>query len=100
MVSRSYEQLVNRAGTYLPMPRKTSKLKVSELGTLALPERPHACERLALGMTVCLSFSKERPSRPWAEQVLPYGLAHLWLITPSSWTLTEVSREVHLPALP
>jgi len=162
---RSYEQLVNRAVAYLPMPSKRSRLKVTEFGTLALPEtaarlveasdasrveraradiEQHATrvfanallnsawrngpvekihegvyhgfpldqrrvslaeerelmaftsERLALGMTVCLSFSRERPRRPWVEQVLPYALAHLWLITPSCWTLTEVSREVHL----
>ncbi len=34
-----------------------------------------ASGRLALGMTVCLQFSMERPPRPWPEQVLPYGLA-------------------------
>jgi hypothetical protein len=28
--------------------------------------------------------------------VLPFGLAHMWLVTPSGWTLTETSREVRL----
>jgi hypothetical protein len=55
-------------------------------------------ERLALAMTVCLMFAMEQPRRSWPEQVLPYGLAHMWLITPSGWTLTELSREVRLPA--
>jgi hypothetical protein len=39
-----------------------------------------------------------QPPRPWPEQVLPYGLAEMMLITPSRWTLTEVSRGVRLPA--
>jgi hypothetical protein len=55
-------------------------------------------ERMARGMTICLQFSLERPPRPWSEQVLPYGLAELMMITPSRWTLTETSREVRLPA--
>ncbi|MFH1435334.1 MAG: hypothetical protein ABIJ56_06425, partial [Pseudomonadota bacterium] len=52
---------------------------------------------LALGMAVCLRFAMERPPRPWAEQVLPYGLASMMLVTPSGWTLTGTSREVRLP---
>ncbi|MFH1434707.1 MAG: hypothetical protein ABIJ56_03225, partial [Pseudomonadota bacterium] len=43
---------------------------------------------LALGMTVCLRLAMERLPRPWAEQVLPYGLASMMLVTPSGWTLT------------
>lgn len=59
-----------------------------------------ASEGMALGMTVCLQLATERPRRPWPEQVLPYGLAPMWLVTPSGWTLTEVSRDVRLPARP
>ena len=164
---RSYAQLVDRAVYYLPMPRKTAKLKVTELATLANPamaarvvqsadatrlervradaerypsrllanalvntawrngpiEDIHAggsrgypldqrrvtpaeerelmgfmSERLALGMTVCLQLAMEQPRRPWSEQVLPYGLAEILMITPSRWTLTGSSREVRLPA--
>ncbi len=164
---RHYEQLVNRAVRYLPMPKKTGKLEVTEFGALSQPEmatrvvevasherlervrgevEAHAsrvfanallntswrngpvenihagtfpaypldrrrvmpieeCElmafasgRLAQGMTVCLHFSTEHPARPWSEQVLPYGLAEMLLITPSRWTLTETSKEVRLPA--
>ena len=54
-------------------------------------------EPLALGMTVCLRLTLEQPRRPWPEQVLPYGLAEMLLITPSMWTLTESSHEVRLP---
>jgi len=54
-------------------------------------------ERLALGMTVCLQLAMERPQRPWSDQVLPYGLAEILMITPSRWTLTETTREVRLP---
>jgi len=54
-------------------------------------------ERLALGMTVCLQLATEQ-GRPWYEQVLPYGLAEMLLITPSRWTLTEASHDVRLPA--
>ena len=160
-----YTQLVNRAVSYLPMPKKTSKLEVTEFAALAeskvaarmvqatdiarlecvradaerSPSRilanalvntawrngpvedVHAgrfqgyplgrrrvkpaeertlmgftSNRMALGMTVCLQLAMERPQRPWAEQVLPYGLATMMLITPSGWTLTEQSREVRL----
>ena len=55
-------------------------------------------ERLALGMTVCLQLAVEQGRRPWSEQILPYAVAEMWLITPSRWTLTEASREVRLPA--
>jgi hypothetical protein len=55
-------------------------------------------ERLALGMTVCLQFAMEQPRRPWVEQVLPYGVAEMLLVTPSRWTLTEATREIRLPA--
>jgi len=59
-----------------------------------------ASDGMALGMTVCLQLSMVRPGRPWAEQVLPYGLASRMLVTPSGWTVTEVSREVRLPVWP
>ena len=57
-----------------------------------------ASEGMATGMTVCLQLGMERPRRPWAEQVLPFGLAHMWLVTLSGWTLTETSRDVRLPS--
>jgi hypothetical protein len=166
---RLYEQLVNRAVAFLPMPKKTSRLKVTEFGALSEPEiasrlveafrasaashlervradverhpsrvlanalvnsawrngpveNIHAgdfrgypldqrrmtlteeremmafvSERFAQGMSVCLRFALEQPPRPWPEQVLPYSLAEMLLITPSRWTLTESSREVRLP---
>lgn len=166
---RLFEQLVNRAVAYLPMPKKTSRLRVTEFGALSEPEMAarlveafaasnpqhlarvredverhpsrvlanalvnsawrngpvenihaggfrgypldqrrvtlaeerelmaFASERLAQGTSVCLCFALEQPPRPWPEQVLPYGLAELMMITPSRWTLTEVSREVRLP---
>ena len=56
-----------------------------------------ASDGMAMGMTVCLQLAMEQPRRRWAEQVLPFGLAHMWLVTPSGWTLTETSREVRLP---
>lgn len=56
-----------------------------------------ASGRLAQGTTVCLHFATEHPARSWSDQVLPYGLAEMLLITPSGWTLTESSREVRLP---
>jgi hypothetical protein len=161
-----YEQLVDRAVSYLPMPKKTSKLRVSGFAALADPamaallvesseatrlqriradserfsnrvfanalvntawrngpvEMIHGgafrgypldqrrvtpaeerdliasvSERLALGMNVCLRLVLEQPRRRWPEQVLPYGLAEMLLITPAMWTLTESSREVRLP---
>ena len=56
-----------------------------------------ASDGMALGMTVCLQLTSERSRRSWPEQVLPYGLAELLMITSSRWTLTEASREVRLP---
>jgi hypothetical protein len=164
---RLYTQLVDRAVAYLPMPKRTSKLKAGTFATLAdanvasrvvhatdterlarvradserYPSRLFAnalvnvawrngpvedihagdfrgyplvqrrvtpaearalmhvaSEGMALGMTVCLQFAMEQPRRSWPEQVLPYGLASMMLVTPSGWTLTETSREVRLPA--
>lgn len=166
---RAYEQLVNRAVAYLPMPRKTSRMKATEVAALAErgiaaqfveafrasqaprvervradverhPSRvlanafvntarrngpvesihagdyqghpteqrrttlaeerglmAFASERLAQAMSVCLLFSVEEPPRAWVDQVLPYGLAEALLITPSRWSLTDVSRDVRLP---
>jgi len=42
--------------------------------------------------------STEQQRRLWSEQVLPYGLGEMMLITPSRWSLTETSRDVRLPA--
>ncbi len=58
----------------------------------------HASACLRTGMEACLSFTAERPPRPWSAQVLPFGLADRWLVTPSRWSLTETSRTIHLPA--
>ena len=55
-----------------------------------------ASDRLAIGMEVCHQLALERPARSWSEQVMPYGLAEMMLITPSGWTLTEATREVRL----
>lgn len=55
---------------------------------------------MALEMTVCLHLAMEHPVRSWPEQVLPYGLPSMMLVTPSGWTLTEASRDVRLPAPP
>jgi hypothetical protein len=68
------------------------------------PEEEHdlmrfASDGMALGMTVCLLLTSEQSRRSWPEQVLPYGLAELLMITPSRWTLTETSREVRLPVM-
>jgi len=52
--------------------------------------------QLAAGMDVCLRFHNELPQRPWPDQVLPYALAEMLLITPTDWTFTERSRQVRL----
>ena len=51
---------------------------------------------MALGLSVCNRLEAEQPRRPWSEQVVPYGMGQGLLVTPSAWTLTEASREVHL----
>ena len=57
-----------------------------------------ASDGMAQVMAVCERLASERqadgPPRSWAEQVLPYALAKMMLVTPANWTLTEVSREV------
>jgi hypothetical protein len=55
-----------------------------------------AADRLTTGMGLCQDLAVERPARSWSEQVLPYGLAGMMLITPTGWTLTEATREVRL----
>jgi hypothetical protein len=57
-----------------------------------------ASQRFALGMAVCSQIVTEPHQRPWREQVLPYGLAEILMVTPTGWTLTESSREVRLSA--
>jgi len=53
-------------------------------------------DRMATGMTALMSLAADGERRLWSEQVLPYGLAWMLLVTPTDWTLTEASREVHL----
>jgi len=57
-----------------------------------------ASQRLALGMAICSRLVLEPQQRPWREQVLPYGLAEILMVTPTGWTLTESSRDARLPA--
>jgi len=65
------------------------------LGVLVLLD--YAADSLTTGMEVCQELARERPTRSWPEQVLPYGLAPTMLITPTGWTLTESTRAVRLP---
>jgi hypothetical protein len=53
-----------------------------------------ASDGFATALAVCERFASERPGRPWTEQVQPYALAEMMLVTPTGWTLTEGSREV------
>jgi len=55
-----------------------------------------ASDGMARAMAVCRRFAMEPASRTWPEQVLPYALAKMMLVTPTGWTLTEKSREVRL----
>lgn len=57
-----------------------------------------ATNRMALGMDVCfmLRCERQRHERSWAEQVLPYRLASMLLVTPTGWTLTDSSCDVRL----
>lgn len=80
------------AGKYHGNPLDQRRVSLAEERTLM----SFASDRLASGMMVCRRFLDEEPRRPWTEQVMPYDLAELFLITPSGWTLTETSREVRL----
>jgi hypothetical protein len=53
---------------------------------------------LDVGMAVCRRLTEETAGRSWSEQILPFGLAEMLLITPSGWSLSEESREIRLPA--
>ncbi len=84
---------VIHAGGYRGYPLEQRRVTPAEERTLM----GFASERLAQAMAVCLRFLVEQPPRPWVEQVLPYGLAEQLLVTPSGWTLKEVSCDVRLP---
>ena len=78
-------------GNYYPLDQRRVTLK-EEKELIAITSA-----RMASGMATCWGMIMEHPKRPWSEQVLPYALAELLLITPSGWSLTESSREVRLP---
>lgn len=81
------------AGAFGGYPLDRSRLTVAEEATLMR----FASEGLSLGMRVCRQLGMEQPGRSWADQVLPYALGKMMLITPSGWTLDEESRDIHLP---
>jgi hypothetical protein len=80
------------AGEFKSYPLDRRRITVAEERSLM----GSAIDRLSLGMEVCRQLVDEKPPRPWTEQVVPYGLAEVMLVTPSGWTLTEESREVRL----
>ena len=81
------------AGECRGLPLDRRRVTVAEERTLM----GFAVDRLTTGMELCHALKQEGAARPWSEQVLPYGLAGMMLITPSGWTLTEATREVRLP---
>jgi len=76
------------AGVFRGYPLDKRRITVAEERTLL----GSAIDRLTIGMEVARELAGERPPRPWAEQVIPYGFAGLKAITPSGWTLTEETR--------
>jgi hypothetical protein len=81
------------AGNFRGYPIDQRRVTVAEERTLL----GFAVDRLTTGMEVCRNLALERPARSWPDQVLPYGLAGMMLVTPSGWTLTEATRQVRLP---
>lgn len=79
-------------GKFRGYPLDRRRVTVAEERTLLR----FAADRLTTGMDACRQLSLERTARTWPEQVLPYGLATMMLITPYGWTLTEATREVRL----
>jgi hypothetical protein len=69
---RRYEQLVNRAVAYLPMPKKRAKLKVTELGARAQPEMAARALELAAPAKVerVRADAEQHPSRLFANALL------------------------------
>lgn len=82
------------AGTFRGYPLDRRRIAPAEEADLMC----HVAAGMALGVSVCRELVFERPRRPWTEQVLPYGLAEMMLITPSGWSLTEATRAIRLPA--
>lgn len=82
------------AGKYGGFPIDQRRVTPGEEGELMR----FATDRMATGMTALLHFASEGRNRTWSEQVLPYGLSWMLLVTPTAWTLTESSREVRLRA--
>jgi hypothetical protein len=78
------------AGPFRGYPRDRRRITPAAERTLLR----FASERFASGLTLCDQFIAEQPSRPWHEQVLPYALAELLGITPSNWTLSDLSRDI------
>ena len=52
--------------------------------------------RMQRGMLVCGRLAFEESRGKWPEEILPFRLAGMLLITPSNWTLTERTRDVEL----
>jgi hypothetical protein len=83
------------AGDFRGYPLDQRRVTVAEQRTLMA----FAADRLTLGLGLCHDLAVERPARSWSEQVLPYGLAGMMLVTPTGWTLAEATRKVRLPRL-
>lgn len=70
---RVCEQLVNRAVTYLPMPKKTSRLKITEFSVLAVPE--HAARWLDASDESRVARARADAQR-YPSRVLANALVH------------------------
>ena len=82
------------AGTYRGYPLDRRRMTPAEERRVL----DFAGRGLAVGMAVSRRLADETAGRSWSEQVLPFALAEMLLVTPSGWSLTESSREVRLPA--
>jgi hypothetical protein len=50
---------------------------------------------LAQGVVAVDALIHEQSGRDWAERVLPFHLVPWWLVTPTGWSLTEDTQNIH-----
>jgi hypothetical protein len=71
---------------------------------IRVPEEREVMRKVVLGMmegVAALNHFEQEGSRSWEQFVLPYNFAHMLLVTPSDWDLTEETcefREIVSPA--
>ena len=81
------------AGEWYSYPMTERRIAPSEERLLVR----EAAAALAQGMLALDCLMSSDNERDWADSVVPFHLADLWLVTPRGWSLTEKTRGFELP---